>query len=115
MCSLGRVFSELSRAAPGSLRCSNTVFGLQAPDLRQAPLHAPSPLCPPLVHHVEEPVAHDGVDVDFAAVRTAAAGLVFDECSGWRGRSGRSADAGDLLVSERSSDGVPGCHQPGRC
>ena len=33
----------------------------QALDLSQAPLHAPSPLCPPLLVHVDEPVAHDGV------------------------------------------------------
>ena len=50
--------------------------------------------------------------MDFAAFCRAAAGLVFDECSNWGGRSGRgrqggrSADVGDLLVSERSGDGV---------
>ena len=82
------------------------VFGLiLAPDLSQAPLHAP-PFVSPQVQLVEEPVAHEGVDVDFAALRTAAAGLVFNECSSWGGRGGWSADVGDLLVSERSSDGV---------
>ena len=47
--------------------------GAEAPDLSQAVLRAPSPLCPPLVQHVEELVAHDGVDVNFAALRTAGA------------------------------------------
>ena len=80
--------------------------GAQARDLGQAPLHAPSPFCPPLVHNVQEPVAHDGVDVDLAALRTTAAGLVFTECSGQGDRGGWSAGVGDLLVSERSGDGV---------
>ena len=57
--------------------------GAQALDLTQAPLHAPSPFCLTLVQHVEEPVADDGVDVDFTALRNSAAGLVFNECSGW--------------------------------
>ena len=42
--------------------------GAQAPDLSQAPLHATSPFRLPLVHQV----AHDGVDVDVAALCTAA-------------------------------------------
>ena len=56
---------------------------------------------------------HDGVDLDFAAFCRAAAGLVVNECSGWSGwggRSGgdgtRSAGVSDLLVRERSGDGV---------
>ena len=57
-------------------------------DLAQAQLHVPSPLHSPLVQHVEEPVASDGVDVDLAALRTNAAGLVFNECSGWGGWRG---------------------------
>ena len=61
--------------------------------------------CPPLVQHVEEPVAHDWVGVDFAAFCRAAAGLVFNKCSGGRGGT-RSAGVGDLLVCDRSSDGV---------
>ena len=78
--------------------------GAQALDLAQAPLHVPSPLSPPLVQHVEEPVAGDGVDVHLAALRCTAAGLVFD------GRGGRSStkrlDAGELLVCERPVDGL---------
>ena len=62
--------------------------GAQPLDLARAPLHAPSPFCPPLVQHVEEPVAGDRVDLDLAALRTAAAGLAFKECSGWGGPSG---------------------------
>ena len=96
--------------------------GAQPPDLSQAKLRVPSPLCLPLVQnvsstgpYVEEPVAHDGVDVDFVALRTAAAGLVFNERSGWSGRGGTGiADVGDLLVCERLGDGVSaGRHQPG--
>ena len=33
--------------------------------------------------------------MDFAALRTADAGLVFDECSSWGGRSGRSGWSAD--------------------
>ena len=47
--------------------------------LAQAPLHAPSPFCPPLVQNVEEPVAYDAVGVDFAAFCRAAAGLGGDQ------------------------------------
>ena len=56
--------------------------GAHAPDLAQAPLHVKLPSRPPLVGHVDEPVAHDGVGVDFAAFGRAATGLVFKECSG---------------------------------
>ena len=81
----------------------------QALDLAQATLHVPSPLSPPLVQHVEEPVAGDGVDLDLAALCSAAAGLVFNECSGcggWSGLGGtRSFDVGDLLMCERPADG----------
>ena len=45
-------------------------------------------------------------------------GLVFSECSGWGGWAGRggtgSAGVGDLLVCERSGDGLSGRHQEGR-
>ena len=51
--------------------------------LAQAPLHVPSSFSSPLVQHVEAPVAGDGVDVDTSALRNAAVGLVFSECSGW--------------------------------
>ena len=51
-----------------------------AQPLAQAPPQPPFHL--PLLQHVEEPVAHDGVDVDFVAFRRAAAGLVFNECGG---------------------------------
>ena len=76
--------------------------GAWALDLTQAPLRAPPPLCPPLVQHVEEPVAHDGVDLHIAAFCRAAAGLVFNECSGWDGGGGkggtRSVGVRDLLA-----------------
>ena len=78
----------------------------QALDLAQAPLHVPSPLSPPLA---QEPVAGDGVDLDLAALRPTAAGLVFNECSGWgcwRGCGGTgSFGVGELLVCERPVDG----------
>ena len=62
-------------------------------DLLQAPLHAPSPFCPPLVQQVEEPVAHDGVGVDFPAFCRAAAGLVFNEQRlEWLGPPGRHTE-----------------------
>ena len=81
----------------------------QTLDLAQAPLHVPSPLSPPPTQHVEEPVASDGVDVDLAALRTAAAGLVFNECGGWGGWRGcggtGSLGVGELLVCERPVDG----------
>ena len=77
----------------------------QTLDLAQAPPHVPSPLSPPLVQHVEEPVAGDGVDLDLAALRPTAAGLVFNECSGWSGWRGTgSLDVGELLVCERPVD-----------
>ena len=77
--------------------------GAQALDLAQAPPHVPAPFCLPLVSNVEEPVAGDGVDVDLAALRCAATGLVFD---GRGGRSGtRSFDVDELLVCERLVDG----------
>ena len=70
--------------AVGSVRVDPVEHpGAQTLDLAQAPLHVPSPLSPPLAQHVEEPVAGDGVDVDLAALRPTAAGLVFNECSGW--------------------------------
>ena len=75
--------SVLDIPAVGSVRVDPVEHPwARAPDLAQAPLHAPSPFCPPLVQHVEEPVAHDGADVDFAAFRTAVTELVFNECSG---------------------------------
>ena len=78
----------------------------QTLDLAQAPLQVPSPLSPPLVQHGEEPVARDGVDVDLAALGSAAAGLVFNECSGWGGWRGTgSLGVGELLVCERPVDG----------
>ena len=64
---------------------------------------SPSPLGLPLVHHVEKPVAGDGVDVDLAALGTAAAGLVFNDCDGGGGT--RRLDVGELLVCERPVDG----------
>ena len=78
----------------------------EALDLAQA-----SPLCPRLEGHVDEPVAHDGAD--FAAFRRAAAGLVFNECSGWVRRHRlvwtiSSCVSGRTMVS-------PGRHQPSRC
>ena len=123
VCSLSRVMSAgeskvflPSGAARGALCFQRQgVFGLMPSnipghcrwDLAQAALHAPSTFCPPLVQHIEEPVAHDGVDVDFAALRIAAVGLVFNECSGWGGWSGTGgADVGDLTVCERSGDGL---------
>ena len=45
-------------------------------------------LCLPLVQHVEEPVAHGVVDLDFAAVCT------------------KSFDEGELLVCDRPVDGL---------
>ena len=88
-------------------------------DLAQAPLHAPSPFCIPLVQHVEEPDAHDGVGVDYAALRVAAPALVFNQCSGgeWLGRLERhkGADVGDLHVCERSGDALSRSPPPGRC
>ena len=73
--------------------------GAKVLDFAQALLHRPSPFCLPLVHHVEEPVAHDGVDMDSTALRTAATAL------GAVGAAG-VLDVGDLLVSERWGDGV---------
>ena len=65
--------------------------------------------------HVKEPVPSDGVDVDLAALRTTAAGLVFNECSGWGGWGGcggtGSFDVVELLVCERPVDGFS---PPGR-
>ena len=77
--------------------------GAQALDLAQAPPHVPSPLGLPLVQHVKEPVAGDGIDVDLAALRCTATGLVFN---GRGDRSGtRRLDVGELLVCERPVDG----------
>ena len=72
--------------AIGSVRVDpNEQLGAETLDLAQAPLHIPSSFGSPLVQHVEEPVASDEVDVDLAALRTTAAGLVFNECGGWCG------------------------------
>ena len=121
MCSLSRVVSAgdskvflPSGAARGALHVQRWgVFQLtpsespwaRAPDLAKAPLHVPLPFRPPLVGHVDEPVAHDGVGVDFAAFSRAATGLIFNECSskgGWCGWGGtRSAGVGNLLVCKR--------------
>ena len=68
----------------------------QALDLTQTPLHAPSSSCPPLFQHVEEPVADDGVAVDFGAFCRAADGLVFNEFSGGTG----SADVGEIVCGQ---------------
>ena len=112
MCSLSRVMSAddskvllpsvSARGAPfpavGSVRVDPVEHpGAQTLDLAQAPLHVPSPLSPPLVQHVEEPVAGDRVDVDLAALGSAAAGIVFNECGGCTGSLG----VGELLVCER--------------
>ena len=59
--------------------------------------------------YVEEPVTYDVVDVDLAALRTTAAELVFNGCSGGTG----SADVCDLLVCERPVDGFS-LSPPGR-
>ena len=84
-------------------------LGAKSLDLAQAPLCAPPPFCLPLVQHVEEPVVHDGVDLEFAAFCRAVAGLENNECggwSGWRGRGGTgSADVRDL---------APSCRRPHR-
>ena len=87
--------------------------GAKTLDLTQTSVYATSPFCPPLFQNVEEPVSHDGADLNFAAICRAAAGLVFNECSAWSGRGGRgglggtrSADVGDVLETEQSSDGV---------
>ena len=55
--------------AVGSVRVDPVEHrGAQTLDLAQAPLHVPSSFCPPLVQHVEEPVADGGIDVDLAAL-----------------------------------------------
>ena len=59
---------------------------------------------PPLVGHVDEPVAHDGVGVDFAAICRAAAGAA----QGVLVWAISSCVSGRAMVS-------PGRHQPGRC
>ena len=60
---------------------------------------------------VEEPVASDG---DLAALRTTAAGLVFNECGGWGGwRGTASLGVGELIVCERPVDGFS-LSPPGR-
>ena len=76
--------------------------GAQALDLAQAPPHVPVPLGLPLVHHVEEPVAGDGIHEDLAAFGSAATWPVFDgrSCSG-----ARSLDLDEFLVRERPADG----------
>ena len=65
MCSLSRVTSagDSKVFLPSGAAVVNPVEhpGAQALEVNQAALHAPPPLCPPLVQHVEEPVAHDGV------------------------------------------------------
>ena len=96
--------------AKGSVRVDPVEHpGAKSLDLAEAPLHVPSPLSPPLVQHVEEPVASDGVDLGLAALRPTAAGLVFNECSGWGGWRGcggtGSLGVGELLVCERPVDG----------
>ena len=85
----------------------------------KAPLHAPSPSCPPQAQHAEEPVAHDGIGVNFVAFCRAAAGLLFNECSGWGGWGGRG---GTRALTKAISSCVrgratvsPGRHQPDRC
>ena len=82
-------------------RCRRTLRGTGAGPRTKAPPHVP-PLGLPRVQHVKEPVAGDEVDVDLAALRRTAAGLVF-------GRGGRSStrrlDVGELLVCERLVDG----------
>ena len=82
--------------------------GTQATDLTEALRYAPLPFRLPVAGHVEEPVTHERIDVDFAAFCRAAAGLVFNECSGqsWWERGTRSADVGDLLMCERAGDGA---------
>ena len=110
MCSLSRVKSAgrqhnssaasllvaRSSSSDRSVRVDpNEQLGAQTLDLAQAPLHIPSSFGSPLVQHVEEPVAGDGVDVDLAAIRTTA-GLVFSECGGTG-----SPDVGELLMCER--------------
>ena len=52
--------------------------------------------------------------MDFTALRNAAAGLVFNECSGWGSCGWGSADVGERLVSGRSMVS-PGRHQARRC
>ena len=71
-----------------------------------------------IAERVEEPVAHDGVDLDFAAFCSAAAGLVSNECSGWCGWRERAQGELDWTISSCVSGRAmasPGCHQPGRC
>ena len=81
----------------------------QTLDLLQAPRHVPSPLSPPLVQHVEEPVAGNGFDLDLASLRPTAAGLVSNEYSGWGGwrccGGTESLGVGELFVCERPVDG----------
>ena len=86
--------------AVGSVRVDPVKHpGAKSLDLAQAPLLVPSALSPPLVQHVEEPVVGDGVEVDLAALRTTAAGLVFNECGGWGGWRGTgSLGVAELLV-----------------
>ena len=124
MCSQSRVTSAgdskvflLSCAARGALRFQLVRSVLvdpfehpraQPPDLAQAPLHVPSPLCLQLVQHLLVPAALDGIGVDSAAFCRAVAGLVFNECccwSGWR-RGTRSAGVGNLLVCVQSGGGL---------
>ena len=105
MCSLSRVVSAgdskvllPSVSARGALRFQRyRVFGLiPRPQLSSAP----SPFCLPLVQHVEKPVARDGVDVDFAPLRASAAGLGFDEWSGWGDPGGGGSLADEALHRE---------------
>ena len=66
--------------------------------------YAPSPFCPPLFQHVEEPVAHRGVGVNFAAFGRAAVGLVLNECTGCR--TAGAAQGVLTWFCERSGDGL---------
>ena len=77
-------------------------IGAETLGLAQAPLHVPVPFGLPLLLHVEEPVAGDGVHVNFAAFGSAAAGFVFD---GPSGSGSMSFDGSELLVCERPVDG----------
>ena len=101
MCSLSRVVSagDSKVLLPSGARGARFRF------------QPPSSLCLPQAQHVEEPVANNKVDVDLAAVRSAAAGLVFNECSGGTG----SADVGELLVCEQPVGGFSRSPPAGRC
>ena len=56
-----RLFLQSGAAAAVSVRVDPVKHPwAQAPDQSQASLNAPPPFFSPLVHHVEEPIAHDG-------------------------------------------------------